>query len=204
MPYPYLPEDQITFSNPGSPLSNEFSGSPTSSNPRELFDFEFDLSPYATFTGTGGTLEFYIVSGTLPNNLTLSSSGQISGQVIDMDSYVDWTGTPYEEPPNFVLELDGSNFGSWGSAKAGSYAIEFTVRAHVTDAPPDEFYADVNTSILVVNNYSSDRDQFIRDYTEEHGEGVSGSKVLFRVNDIPVTAEEYLNYQKSLGNYPVL
>lgn len=203
MPYPYTPEDEVTFSNPGSPLANEYAGSPTSTNPRELFDFEFDLSPYASFTGDG-SLEFSIVSGQLPNNLALSSSGQISGTVIDMDTYVDWTGTPYEEPPNFVLELDGSNFGTWGSAKAGSYSIEFTVRAHVTDAPDDEFYADATMNILVVNNYSSDRDQFIRDYTEEYGEGESGSKVLFRVDDVPVTADEYLNYQKSLGNYPAL
>lgn len=205
MPYPYIPgTDEVTFSDPGSPLVNEYSGSPTSANPRELFDFEFDLSPYASFTDATGVLEFYLVSGQLPNNLTLSSSGQISGQTVDMDSYIDWTGTPYEKPANFVLQLDGQNYGTYGSAKAGSYLIEFTVRAHVTDAPPDEYYADLNTSILVVNNYSSDRDQFIRDYTEEHGEGESGSKVLFRINDIPVTAEEYLNYQKSLGNYPVL
>lgn len=204
MPYPYLPEDEVTFSDPGSPLANEYSGSPTSTNPRELFDFEFDLSSYATFTGAGGTLEFYIVSGTLPNNLTLSSSGQISGTVIDMDTYVDWNGTPYEKPSDFVLLIDASNYGTYGSAKAGSYSIDFTVRAHVTDAPPDEFFADQACSILVVNNYSSDRDQFIRDYTEEYGEGESGSKKLFRINDVPVTAEEYLTYQKSLGNYPPL
>ena len=204
MPYPYTPADEVTFSDPGSPLANEYTGSPTSTNPRELFDFEFDLSPYATFTGDGA-LEFSVVSGTLPNNLTLSSSGQISGQVIDMDTYVDWTGTAYEKPAGFVLLLDASNYASYGSAKAGSYNIEFTVRAHVTDAPEDEFYADLNTSILVVNNYSSDRDQFIRDYTEEYGElGEDGQRRLFRIDDVPVTAEEYLDYQKAQGNYPVL
>jgi hypothetical protein len=200
MPYPYLPEDEVTFSDPGSPLSNEFSGSPTSSNPRELFEFEFDLSPYATFTGAGGTLEFYVVSGQLPNNLTLSSSGQISGTVIDLDTWV----PEFQKPEGFVLAIDNSNYASYGSGQAGSYSSDFTVRAHVTDAPPDEFFADLSCSILVVNNYSSDRDQMIRDYTEEYGEGESGSKVLFRVNDVPVTAEEYLNYQKSLGNYPPL
>ena len=205
MPYPYIPgTDQVTFSDPGSPLANEYSGSPTSTNPRELFDFEFDLSPYASFTDPTGVLEFYLVSGQLPNNLTLSSSGQISGQTIDMDSYIDWTGTPYEKPVDFVLQLDGQNYGTYGSTLAGSYLVNFTVRAHIDDAPPDEYFADMPCSILVVNNYSSDRDQFIRDYTEEHGEGESGSKVLFRINDVPVTAEEYLNYQKSLGNYPVL
>jgi hypothetical protein len=204
MPYPYTPEDVVTFSDPGSPLANEYAGSPTSTNPRELFDFEFDLSPYATFTGAGGTLEFYIVSGQLPNNLTLSSSGQISGTVIDLDTWVDWTGTPNEKPDPFILLLDGSNYGTYGSPKAGSWLVEFTVRAHVTDAPPDEFYEDLPTSILVVNNYSSDRDQFIRDYTEEHGEGEPGSKKLFRIDDVPVTAEEYLTYQKSQGNYPPL
>jgi hypothetical protein len=205
MPYPYLPDDEVTFSDPGQPLANEYAGSPTSTNPRELFDFEFDLGAYASWTGVDGNLEFSVVAGTLPNNLTLNSStGQISGTTVDMDTYIDWTGTPYEQPENFVLERDGSNFGSYGSAKAGSYTVEFTVRAHVDDAPDDEFYADLECSILAVNNYSSDRDQFIRDYTEQYGEGESGSKVLFRVNDVPVTAEEYLNYQKSLGNYPAL
>jgi hypothetical protein len=199
MPYPYTPEDVVTFSDPGSPLANEYAGSPTSTNPRELFDFEFDLSPYATFTGDGA-LEFSIVSGQLPNNLTLSSSGQISGTVIDLDTWV----SEFQKPEGFVLLIDASNYGTYGSAQAGSYLANFTVRAHVTDAPSDEFYEDLSTSILVVNNYSSDRDQFIRDYTEEYGEGETGSKKLFRINDVPVTAEEYLNYQKSLGNYPVL
>jgi hypothetical protein len=199
MPYPYLPDDTLTFAGAPSPLTNQYSGSPSSSNPRELFDFEFDLSTYATFTGDG-TLEFYIVSGQLPNNLTLSSSGQISGTVIDLDTWV----PEFQKPEGFVLAIDNSNYGTYGSAQAGSFTANFTVRAHVTDAPPDEFFEDMACSILVVNNYSSDRDQMIRDYTEEYGEGEPGSKVLFRVNDIPVTAEEYLNYQKSLGNYPPL
>ena len=200
MPYPYTATDEVIFSDPGSPLSNEYSGSPTSTNPRELFDFEFDLSPYASFTDPTGTLEFSIVSGQLPNNLTLSASGQISGTVIDLDTWV----PEFQKPPGFVLALDNSNYGTYGSALAGSFNANFTVRAHVTDAPADEFFADISCSILVVNNYSSDRDQMIRDYTEQYGEGESGSKVLFRVNDVPVTAEEYLNYQKSLGNYPAL
>jgi len=199
MPYPYTPEDIVTFSDPGSPLSNEYKGSPTSSNPRELFDFEFDLSPYAQFTGDG-TLEFYIVSGQLPNNLTLSTSGQISGTVIDLDTWV----AEFQKPAGFVLAIDNSNYGTYGSAQAGSFNANFTVRVHVTDAPLDEFFEDMACSILVVNNYSSDRDQMIRDYTEEYGEGEPGSKVLFRVNDVPVTAEEYLAHQKSLGNYPPL
>lgn len=200
MPYPYLPEDEVTFSDPGSPLSNQYAGSPTSSNPRELFDFEFDLSPYATFTGSGGTLEFSIVSGQLPNNLVLSSSGQISGTVIDLDTWV----PEFQKPEGFVLAIDASNYGSYGSAIAGQYDASFTVRAHVNDAPEDEFFADQSCSILVINNFSSDRDQLIRDYTEQYGEGESGSKRLFRVNDVPVTAEEYLTYQKSLGYYPPL
>jgi hypothetical protein len=205
MPYPYTPEDEVIFTGAPTPLVNEYTGSPTSANPRELFDFEYDLSAHASFTGAGGTLEYYVVEGQLPNNLTLdSSTGQISGQTIDMDTYVDWDGTAYERPEDFVLLLDGSNYASWGSAKAGSYTFEFTVRAHVDDAPEDEFYADMVCSILAVNNYSSDRDQFIRDYTEEYGEGEPGSKKLFRVNDVPVTAEEYLDAQKALGNYPVL
>lgn len=200
MPYPYTPADEVSFSGAPTPLTNEYAGSPTSTNPRELFEFEFDLSSYASFTDPTGVLEFYIVSGQLPNNLTLSSSGQISGTVIDLDTWV----PEFQKPEGFVLAIDNSNYATYGSALAGSFNVNFTVRAHVTDAPPNEFFADLACSILVVNNYSSDRDQMIRDYTEEYGEGEPGSKVLFRVNDVPVTAEEYLNYQKSLGNYPPL
>ena len=201
MPYPYLPGDEITFSGAPSPLTNEYTGSPTSSNPRELFDFVYDLSKHAIWTGADGEIEYLLVSGQLPNDLTLdSSTGIISGTVIDLDTWV----PEFQKPEGFVLEIDASNYGTYGSALAGTYTANFTIRAHITDAPPDEFFADQACSILIVNNYSSDRDQFIRDYTEEYGEGESGSKKLFRVNDVPVTAEEYLNYQKSLGNYPQL
>jgi hypothetical protein len=198
MPYPYTSEDEITFTGAPSPLTNEYAGSPTSSNPRELYDFEYDLSAHMTWTGADGTVEYSIISGQLPNDLTLdSATGQISGTVVDLDTWVDWTGTAYERPTNYIISKDGSNFGSWGSAQAKEYDATFTVRAQLDDAPDDEFSADMECIIKVVNNFSSDRDQFIREYSAQYG-------ASFQVDGKFVDANTYLDYQKSLGNFPAL
>lgn len=190
MPYPYLPDDELTWTTSSGQLSNEYAGSPTSSNPRELYEFEYQLQ--ASFTGVDSELEYSIVSGQLPLNLSLNTeTGFISGTVIDLDEWVDgWTNKPQ-------INKDGSNYASTGSAAAGQYLAEFTVRVHVTDAPDDELFLDRDFSILVINNYSSDRDQFIRDYSAQFGD-------TFQIDGQPVNAERYLEYQKSLGNFPAL
>lgn len=193
MPYPYTPEDEVTFTGAPDPLINEYAGSPTSSNPRELYNFEYDLSQHASFTGDG-SLEYSIVSGQLPNDLILNTTtGQISGTVVDLDTWV----PSFQKPEGFVLAKDGSNFGTYGSAQAGEYDATFTVRAHVDDAPDDEFFVDLQCTIKVVNNYSSDRDQFIRDYSDQYG-------ATFQVNGVPVDANTYIQHQQSLGNFPAL
>lgn len=192
MPYPYLPTDSITWSVPTANLENEFVGDPTSVNPRELFNFEHDVSAHAAFSNTA-TLEFWISGGQLPNGLTLSTGGQISGVVEELDSWVDWDGTEYEKPADFVIAKDGSNFGTWGSAKAGEYVVNFTVSAKPDDDPAGDFTANTAMAIKVVNNYNSDRDQFIRDYTAEYG-------LSFKVDGVLVDANTYIEAQ----NYPVL
>lgn len=121
-----------------------------------------------------------------PMNLTLSSSGLISGILTEMDEYV----------PEFVgvvetIAKDGSNYATAGSAAAGSSTVTFTIRATATQS---ETFADRQFSMLIYNNWSSDRDQLIRDYAAEYGE-------KFTVNGVPATAEEFLTYQKSQGFY---
>lgn len=192
MPYPYLPTDSITWSVPTANLENEFAGDPTSVNPRELFDFEYDLSAHAAFSNTA-TLEFWVSGGRLPNDLTLASNGFISGTVAELDSWVDWTGTEYEKPANYVIAKDGSNFGTWGSAAAKEYLVEFTVSAKPNDDPAGDFTANTGVAIKVVNNFNSDRDQFIREYTAQYG-------LSFKVDGVLVDADTYIEAQ----NYPVL
>ena len=189
MPYPYTPSDSITFTGAPSPLSNEYSGEPTSSNPRELYDFEYDISQHASFTDATGNFEFSVVSGQLPNNLTMNSAGQISGTVVDLDTWV----PAFQKPADFVIAKDGSNFATYGSAQAGEYDSVFTIRAHIDDAPDNEFFEDLVCTIKVINNYSSDRDQFIRDYSAQYGN-------TFQVNGIPVDANTYITAQ----NFPAL
>ena len=180
----------VEFISAGGQLVNEYAGSPTSLNPRELFDFEFQVE--AEETELAATVNYEISSGVLPSNLSLdATTGFISGQVIDMDEWV----PEFEKPSDFVIAEDGSNYATYGSALAGQYSAEFTVKAFVVDDPT--YFAEQDCSILVINNYSSDRDQFIRDYSEEYGE-------TFVVDGKPASAEEYLQDQKSKGNFPPL
>lgn len=186
----------VSFNSVGGQLVNEFSGSPYSANPRELFDFEYQVSAVNTAEGVepwfGASVKYTIQSGQLPNNLSLNeTTGLISGTVIDLDTWV----------PEYLAEgpvtpaVDGSNYASTRSARDGSYLAQFTIRAYLNGYPDQ--YADQACSILVINNYSSDRDQMIRDYSAQYGN-------TFTVNGQVVDAETYLTYQKSLGNYPPL
>jgi hypothetical protein len=187
----------VSFTSVGGQLVNEFGGSPYSSNPRELFEFQYQVSAINTAEGTepwyGLPVVYKIQSGQLPNNLTLNTStGLISGTVIDLDTWV----PEYIAEGKVDIAIDGSNYASKGSARDGSYLASFTIRAYVSGYE-SQAYADQSCSILVINNYSSDRDQLIRDYSAKFGSS-------FIVNGRVVDAETYLTYQKSLGNYPPL
>jgi len=183
---PYI----VQFTTAGGQLANEFSGTPTSSNPRELFEFEYQVT--AVETEQSAEVNYEISQGELPRDLSINAStGFISGTVIDLDTWVD----EFQKPEDFVIAIDGSNYGTYGSALATTYSAEFTIRAFVVADP--EYFEEQDCSILVINNYSSDRDQFIRDYSEEYGE-------TFTVDGEPVSAEEYLEFQKSIGNFPPL
>lgn len=183
---PYI----VQFTTTGGQLVNEFGGSPTSTNPRELFEFEYQVT--AVETEQNAEVNYEIVEGQLPEELTINpETGLISGTVIDLDTWV----PEFQKPEDFALAIDGSNYGTYGSVQAGQYLAEFTVRAFVVIEP--EYFEEQTCSILVINNYSSDRDQFIRDYSEEYGE-------TFTIDGEPVSAEEYLEYQKSIGNFPPL
>lgn len=154
---------------------------------RETEDFSFQLEAVLSpeSPDVGSPVSFYYKSGILPLNLTISETGLISGSIIDMDEYVpEFIGTGVD------IERDGSTYATVGSAAAGIYDCEFVVIAKYGDVELERsFY------ITVINHYSSDRDQMIRDYTEKFGNS-------FQVDGVPSTAEEYLQYMKAKGYYP--
>ena len=190
MPYPYISSD-IIFGGAPSPLTNQYGESPSSTNPRELFQFVHNLSIYVIFP-EANNFEYSIISGKLPESLALNTTtGIISGTVDELDRWVPgWVNKP-------PIKVDGSNYATAGSAKEGYYVSEFTVRVHVDDAPDNELFADMPCTIEVINNWSSDRDQLIRDYTAQFGR-------TFAIDGKLVDAEAYITYQKSRGNYPIL
>ena len=188
--------EHVDIVSPGGRLSNQFSGSPTSQNPRELYEFEFQIEGVNVSSNVQYQdldVNYKIQSGQLPLDVTINeTSGLISGTVIELDEWV----PEFNPPEEYVIEKDGSNYASFGSAAAGSYSTSFVVRAYLVGFEQETF-EDQSCSILVVNNYSSDRDQFIRDYSEEYGN-------TFIVNNEVEDANTYLQYQKSIGNFPPL
>lgn len=153
----------------------------------ELDEVSIQLSATTTPAIESVTFSLALVDGdAFPMSLSLSSDGLISGILTEMDDYV----------PEFVgtvetITKDGSNYATTGSAAAGSSNVTFTIRATATQS---ETFEDRQFSMLIYNNWSSDRDQLIRDYAAEYGE-------KFTVNGVSVTAEEFLTYQKSQGFY---
>jgi hypothetical protein len=133
------------------------------------------------------TVSFSVISGVIPGGCSLSGNGLLSGTITDMDLWVpEFAGS---KPP---IQQDGSTYATYGSALAKVHTITFTVRATGV-----ENFADKTFTMTILNNFSSDRDQMIRDYSDAFG--VDGK--MFPINGTPVTAEEYLTYQKSLGYF---
>lgn len=129
-------------------------------------DLEFAFQLEATLTPTspdvGSQVIFEVTGGIFPMDLELSPQGLISGLVIDMDNYV----PEFKKPDGFVIAIDGSNYGTYGSAAAGTHECEFTVRAFFDEDATEER----TFGILVINNYSSDRNRLIREYSEVYGD----------------------------------
>lgn len=153
----------------------------------ELDAFSYQIETSEPATG------FAVIDGVFPESLTLSSGGMISGDLTEMDNYV----PEFQPPPDFEFKIDGSHYCTYGSCQAGGYKATFTVEG--TDG------TDSDTSTLdidIINNWSSDRDQMVRDMTEEFGTlDFDGKKKFFEINGDPATAEEYLTYMKAQGLY---
>lgn len=157
-----------------------------------------ELSPFIFTIQANSSLGFpvtlTIVDGILPESLSFSTGGVISGIVTELDNYIEaFTG-------ELVIERDGSNYASTGSAAVGFYECEFTVRATSNDGVADTIDERI-FSIRVDNNWSSDRNRLIRQHSLEYGE----NNELFFWAGQRVDGEVYLiNNGWSLGDSPLL
>ena len=149
---------EVEWVTPAGQLSSEL----TPANGRELFRWTRQLK--AEETAFDDAVKYSVVEGQLPCGLDLDPvTGVIDGTVTEMDECVPgWSQLDvddYDTP-----EMSGGNYATVGSAAAGEHTFTFTVRAAAVNY---DAYADRQFSILVVNNWSSDRDRFIREYLGE-------------------------------------
>ena len=169
----------VSFTTAGGQLVNTAG----TDNPKELFPFAYQVTATSDLGGT--TFEYTIDSGDFPGGLTLNiNTSSISGNVAEMNTWV----SSFIKPADYKIAKDGSNY-KIASVLVGEFLAEFTIKATETQNN------DVGTqdcSILVINNWSSDRDQFIRDYDEHYGP-------QFKIDGSFVSAEEYLQEKKAEG-----
>ena len=168
-------------------MSGTWTSSATIEPATELLTFVNHLC-VASFEVGGlpvGAEQYSVTAGsTLPLGLSLgTASGVLSGIVLEMDNFVD----EFNKPEGF--KYDEQNYATFGSAKTGSKTLTFSI---------DAFHSGIGGgtatqlhSILIRNNWSSDRDEFIREIDNQ-----------FFIDGITVANETYLTEMKSRGYFP--
>ena len=122
---------------------------------------------------------------TLPLGLSLgTASGVLSGIVLEMDNFVD----EFKNKPE-GFKNNEENYATFGSAKTGSKTFTFSIDAFLSGIGGGT--ATQQHSILIRNNWSSDRDEFIREIDNQ-----------FFIDGVKSTNEEYLTEMKSRGYFP--
>ena len=154
----------------------------------EYFRFQLEYS--------GSPIEFIVVSGEFPQYLVLESDGLLHGDLREMDEYV-----PEFEPPEVIETFrDGTHYATFGSAEAYTKEFTFTIRAVNESCEDDGGGVETTLTIIKLNNYSRDRDFFVRQMEEDFGTlDFDGVKRYFTIGGQRVTADEYIAYQKSQG-----
>lgn len=125
----------------------------------------------------GGPIYYEVIDGNFPPTMTLiRETGYITGYVPEMDDWV-------EEFKIALPEYTNDNYATAGSAALfdqsltadypetpysypKSYLSTFTVRAY--NAYNENMYVDGEFYFRLLNNWSSDRDRFLRLYDIEH------------------------------------
>ena len=153
----------------------------------EYFTFQLQYS--------GNPISCSVISGDFPEDLVLEDDGLIHGYFREMDEYV-----PEFEPPEVNDTFrDGTHYATFGSAQAYTKNFTFTVRGIDGDGNVDT----TTVTIIKLNNYSSDRDFFVRKLEEDFGTpDFDGVIRYFTIDGHRVTADEYIAYQKSQGLFP--
>ena len=151
--------------------------------------------------GSNGPIYYVLQDGELPQYYEIVNTETNTGQlritplVRELDEYI----PEYAKPEGFSYDTDdtaGGNYATYGSALSGGYTFTFTIRAYNGTGPEDSNFggdfADREFSIYIFNNWSSDRDSFIKDYYE-------GTTVLY--NDVEYEPEDFLIAIKADGYY---
>lgn len=141
---------------------------------------------------TGTTFE--VIDGIFPQGLEIDNSLKvIKGFIGELDNYY----PAYQRPEGFSYdtpETAGGNYASYGSALFGGATCTFTVRATYEGE-----HADAAFSLIIRNNYSSDRDSFIIEYYSLEEQKQRGKLVDADGNQL--SPEEFILYMKSKGFY---
>jgi hypothetical protein len=156
-------------------------------------------------------LTFFHLSGDIPEYYEIINDGintatfNITPNVRELDDYVE----EYAQPPDFTYDNTsnaGGDYATYGSALSGGKTLTFTIRAVLTSSMDSNGnysdildsngtisnYTDRTFSIHVQNNWSSDRDRFIRFYYEGIGLEYEGNTL---------SANEWILQQKENGYY---
>jgi hypothetical protein len=172
-------------------ISGTWDSSPTLTPTTELKYYEWQMQASMSTAGAGEgdpptnhTVNYVVSAGSvIPTGLTLDTNGLLYGRVEDMDLFV----PEFQKPGGF--HFDEVNYASFGSAKEGSKVFSFSVDAYTGDGAGLTL-AQTHT-ILVRNNWSSDRDNFIREIDNN-----------FCIDGSSVTNENYLTIMRDRGYYP--
>lgn len=140
----------------------------------------------------GGPINYKVIDGNFPPGITLDAqTGYLYGVVPEMDDWVD-------EFYNAIPEYTNENYATVGSASLFDqgttshypthYQSTFTVRAY--NSYNEESYIDGVFFFRLMNNWSSDRDRFIKNYDTQHF-----------IDGLPVDNLTYLEEMKTRGYF---
>jgi len=168
-------------------------------DPFEVFTRYTELGtiPSYTLSANKTPITYDIVDGVLPQEMELVDDTLVGGTIEEMDLYV----PAFAMPLGTTIQIDGSHYATYGSALAGGYQFETTIRGYYQGTLYTET-SYVTFTVYVRNNYSSDRDKLIKDITETFGElGEDNEYRYFEIDGTRVTYQEYIDYQKANGYY---
>lgn len=126
--------------------------------------------------------------GAYPEGLYINSD-QLLGFIDELDKWF----PNYQRPQNFTYDTTdsfGGNYATYGSSLAINTNVNFLIRATLSSNPA--IFVDQIFTIIVENNYSSDRDACILEQFQDKDIYINGEKV---------TPQELIDWYKTQGYY---